>query len=131
MKALGLFSKAFIACATLALGLAAGPAFAHAKLLAETPPANESSTATPSTTPPGELRLSFSEELVAAFSRVEVLDENGQHVAATVTLDPTDAKVLVATFSEPLPAGSFTINWKAVSADGHKITGTYTITVGK
>lgn len=121
--------KAFLACASLALALAAGPAFAHAKLLAETPPSIEDKAASAPAGPVTSLRLTFSEDLVAAFSKAEIVDVSGATVPATVALDPADSKILIVTPATPLPAGTYTVNWKAVSADGHKITGTYGIAV--
>ena len=48
---------------------------------------------------------------------------------ATVALDPNDAKVLVVTFAAPLAKGEYTVDWTAVSDDGHKVTGTYKVNV--
>ena len=118
---------AFLACATLALALAAGPAFAHAKLLSEVPAAEGSSNAAPVT----ELRLNFSEALNAAFSKVEVKDAAGGPVNATVALDPDNNKVLVVTFATPLSKGEYSVDWSAVSADGHKTTGGYKVDVAQ
>jgi len=115
---------AFMVCATAALALAAGPAFAHAKLLSEVP-------ADAAAAPVTELRLSFSEALNSAFSKVEVIDAAGLEATATVTLDAADAKVLVVTFPAALAAGTHTVNWTAVSDDGHKTTGSYQLVVAQ
>jgi methionine-rich copper-binding protein CopC len=121
---------AFLACATLALALAAGPAFAHAKLLSEVPVAEDAANAPAVTSPVTELRLNFSEELNAAFSKVEVKDAMGIVVeGASVALDATDAKVLVVTFATPLAKGEYAVDWTAVAADGHKTTGSYKVGV--
>ncbi len=114
---------AFMLCATAALALAAGPAFAHAELLSEVP-AEAASTASVT-----ELRLSFSEPLNSTFSKVEVVDAAGVEAAGAVALDAADAKVLVVTFPTALAAGTYTVNWTAVSDDGHKTTGTYQLVV--
>lgn len=118
---------AFMACATAALAMAAGPAFAHAKLLSEVPAAVDAADAAAATVPVSELRLTFSEALNVAFSKVEVVDGAGQAAAGVVALDPADNKVLVVTLAAPLAAGDYTVNWTAVSDDGHKVTGTYTL----
>ena len=118
---------AFMACATAALAVAAGPAFAHAKLLSEVPAAADAADAAAATAPVGELRLTFSESLNVAFSKVEVLDGTGQTTVGTVALDASDNKVLVVTLATPLVAGDYTVNWTAVSDDGHKMTGTYAL----
>ena len=120
---------AFMACATMALALAAGPAFAHAKLLSEVPAAADTAGAAAATAPVNELRLSFSESLNVAFSKVEIVDAAGQATAGAVALDAADNKVLVVTLAAPLAAGAYTVNWTALSDDGHKMTGTYTLNV--
>ncbi len=118
-----------LACATLALALAAGPALAHAKLLSEVPVATDGAAAPAATAPVAELRLSFSEALIAAVSTVKVVDAGGAAHEATVALDATDPKVLVVTFAAPLAAGQYTVNWTAVSDDGHKVAGSYQLNV--
>jgi hypothetical protein len=117
---------AFMLCATAALALAAGPAFAHAKLLSEVP-----AEAAASTAPVTELRLTFSEALNSAFSKAQVVDAAGAEANATVALDAADAKVLVVTFPAALAAGTYTVNWTAVSDDGHKTTGSYQLVVAQ
>lgn len=122
----------FAVCATLALAVAAGPAFAHAKLLSEAPAAEDATGAQPAAAPVTELRLGFSESLNAAFSKVAVTDAAGNAVAAQgVGLDANDDKVLVVTFAAPLPAGEYTVDWTAVAGDGHKTTGTYKVNVAQ
>lgn len=125
MRLLKPLRLACLACASLALALAAGPAFAHAKLLSEVPAAADGAAAPANTAPITELRLSFSEALNAAFSKVVVVDAGGAAHEASIALDPADAKVLVVTFAAPLGAGQYTVNWAVVSDDGHKVAGSY------
>jgi len=121
---------ALTVCATLALALAAGPAFAHAKLLSESPPAIDAVNAAPTAAPVTELRLNFSEALNAAFSKAKVSDAMGMAVeGVTLALDPKDDKVLVVTFAAPLVKGDYSVEWTAVANDGHKTTGNYKLTV--
>jgi len=117
---------AFMLCATAALALAAGPAFAHAKLLSEVP-AEAAASAAPVT----ELRLTFSEALNSTFSKAQVVDASGAEAPATGTLDAADAKVLVVTFPAALAVGTYTVNWTAASEDGHKTTGSYQLVVAQ
>jgi copper resistance protein C len=114
---------AFMLCATAALALAAGPAFAHAKLLSEVPAAADAAAAAPVS----ELRLTFSEGVNLAFSKVAIVDAAGQATTGTLALDGADNKVLVVTLATPLAAGAYTVDWTAVSDDGHKMKGTYTL----
>lgn len=119
---------AFMVCATTALALAAGPAFAHAKLLSEVPAADAAGTAA-AIAPVTELRLSFSESLDVAFCKVDIVDAAGQAITGTVALDKADNMVLVLTLAAPLAEGKYTVNWTAVSEDGHKVSGDYTLSV--
>jgi hypothetical protein len=130
MRVLQPFRLACLAAATVALILAAGPAFAPAKLLSEVPAATDGAAAVATAGPVTELRLSFSEALNAAFSKVAVVDATGASHEATVAVDATDATVLVVTFAEPLEAGQYTVNWTAVSDDGHKVAGSYQLNIG-
>jgi methionine-rich copper-binding protein CopC len=119
-------------CAGVALMFAAGPVFAHAKLLSEVPAAADAASAPAQTTPVKELRLVFSEALNLAFSKVKVTDKAGSEVAlGAVALDPKDDKTLVAPLTDPLAAGEYTVDWSAVSNDGHKTTGSYSFKVAE
>ena len=75
------------------------------------------------------MRLEFSEE-VASPAFVEVTAADGTEVAAG------DPQVLGATVETPLaangPAGSYTISYRVVSADGHPVSGelTFEVTTG-
>ncbi len=123
---------AFAACAAVALAVAAGPAFAHAKLLSESPPAEDAPGAVAGSTPVTEFRLTFSEGLNAAFSKAIVTDAAGNPVATqSIALDPSDDKVLVVTFAAPLTKGEYSVDWTAVAGDGHKTTGTYKVNVAQ
>jgi len=121
----------FAVAATVALGLAAGPAFAHAKLLSEVPAAEDAATAAVNPAPVTELRLSFSEELNGTFSKAQVKDAMGMAIDSKVTLDPKDDKILVVTFAAPLAKGEYTVDWTAVASDGHKTNGTYKVSVAQ
>ena len=126
------FRTAFLLVATGALALAAGPAFAHAKLLSEVPAAVDATTPQPTPQPLTELRLVFSESLNLAFSKLKLSDASGNEVAlGPLALDPKDDKTLLAPLTATLPVGDYTVDWTGVSADGHKMTGTYKIKVAQ
>jgi methionine-rich copper-binding protein CopC len=126
------FRTAFLVVATAALALAAGPAFAHAKLVSEVPAAVDAATPVPTPAPLTELRLVFSESLNLAFSKLKLTDATGKDVTlGALALDPKDDKTLLAPLTGTLPVGDYTVDWTAVSADGHKTTGTYTFKVAQ
>jgi copper resistance protein C len=119
-----------IAAALLALsaaGLAGAPANAHPALTSSNPQANA-----PAAGSPAEIRLSFSERLIAKFSGVDLKDESGKPVATgAATVDPKDGKQLVVPLTAPLAAGSYTVLWHAVSEDTHRVTGQYSFKVAR
>lgn len=104
------------------------PVAAHAELLLAVPAAGSTVTLPA----PTELRLSFSEELELAFTKVSITGPDGQKVAiGQLSLDPADASILVVPLAGGLAAGVMTVDWTAVAADGHKSKGSYSLTVFK
>ena len=102
---------------------AATPAFAHAHLLSATPAVDSKGPA------PTALVLHFSEALEKKFSKVSIVTAAGKDVALNVAFDPKDVKAMTATPSAPLAAGTYKVNWTAVTPDTHKLTGSYNFTV--
>ena len=113
----------FSLAAILALGLS-GQAFAHAHLKSATPADKSTIKASPS-----ELDLTFSEGLNLKFSGIKV---TGPDKAVVKLGDPMlmqNDTVLMVPVSGTLGAGTYTVEWHALSADGHKTNGSYTFTV--
>ncbi|THD78032.1 MAG: copper resistance protein CopC [Phenylobacterium sp.] len=109
--------KVLILAAALAT-FAAGEASAHARLLNATPAKGATAHA------PKMLRLSFSEAIVPAKSRVTV-DGPGRVATGPLTLDPKNKHVAILPFSAPLAPGAYKVNWGATTDDGHHTEGTY------
>jgi methionine-rich copper-binding protein CopC len=108
-----------------AASLLGASANAHPTLISSNPQAN-----VPAGSSPTEIRLSFTERVIAKFSGVELKDESGKPVATgAATVDPKDRKQLVVPIATPLAAGSYTVVWHAVSEDTHRVTGQYTFKV--
>ena len=102
-----------------------GAALAHPALLGGQPGPNAVVSARPR-----ELRLTFSEPLFINFSGVEITNARGAKLPlGRPTLARGDGKVLVVHLKTALPAGVYTVSWHAVSADTHRITGSYRFTV--
>ena len=102
-----------------------GPAFAHPKLESAIPAADISVI-----TSPKEIKLNFSEGIVAKFSSLELKDEGGRAIpTGDAVIDPKDPKQLVVAVSAPLTPGRYTVNWHAVSEDTHKVSGDYSFRV--
>lgn len=112
------------ALATLSTLALATQASAHAHLTASNPAAETTVAA------PKQLTLQFSEKLQPKFSGLTVTmpQMNGMATPVKVTVSK-DRMGLVATPTHPLSAGVYKVNWRAVTADTHRMTGAYTFTV--
>jgi hypothetical protein len=101
-------------------------AMAHAELSHATPlPGGTVPTA------PSEVTLNFSEPLEPAFSSVVVHDASGGRVdKADGHVDNADRTVMRASL-QPLAAGTYTVEWRAVTVDTHRTQGTFTFHVGE
>lgn len=99
-----------------------GPAQAHDTLLS-TDPEDGSSLETS----PEEIAFTFSSDILDVSPLVRISDDSGEEIAEIV---PTvDGPTATAALEEPLPAGTYDIQWRVVSGDGHPIEGTLTLTV--
>jgi copper resistance protein C len=102
------------------------PAFAHAQLRSATP-ASGSTLATA----PAEVVVNFSETLEPAFSSLVVSDANGKRVdKADTHLDQGD-KTTMRVSLPPLGQGAYIVHWRAVTADTHRVDGSFTFRVGQ
>ena len=78
-------------------------------------------------TAPRELSLWFTENLEPAFSSVEVLDASGARVDQA---KPRVEAAVMRVGLKPLPPGTYKVRWRAVSADTHKMEGSFSFRVG-
>lgn len=111
----------FIAVAA-AVAFAAGPAAAHARLVGATPAPDSTVAATRS------LSLTFSERSVPAFSSFDVVNAAGEKVAIEIAFSD-DGKTMTGTAARQLASGTYRIEWRIASADGHRMTGAYSFSV--
>jgi methionine-rich copper-binding protein CopC len=113
--------------AVLAMSLLATSANAHATLMSASPAAD-----VPSKVSPTEIKLNFSERVIAKFSGLELKDEAGKAIVTGVPVtDPKDQKQLVVPLPAPLMAGHYTVTWHAVSEDTHRVKGQYSFAVDR
>ena len=102
---------------------------AHPKLLSSTPAEGAEGAA------PGRIELHFSESLVTQFSGAKlVMTEMGGMAHSPMPMKAkvsasSDPKTMLITPLAPLPAGTYQVQWRAVSADTHPITGNGTFKV--
>lgn len=110
--------------ALLLFAASGGMVLAHSELIQSEPaPGDELAIS------PAEIRLTFSEP-VAADSQIILLAGTFTPIAGLVSqIDPEQPEVLFT----PLPlleAATYTVQWTAVSDDGHEISGSYSFSVG-
>lgn len=108
----------------IAAGLFATAAFAHPALVSSTP-ADKSEVDAPAT-----IELKFTETLVPQFSAANLVmtgmpgmpNHGNMKINASVAA-AGDGKTMVITPAQPLRAGDYRVEWRAVSSDTHPITG--------
>ena len=99
----------------------AAPVSAHAHLVSSSPATNA---ITPS---PKKLTLTFSERLMPAFSKLQlIMPMNGRNfnVAMKTGVDRDGRTLVGIPESRRLMKGAYLIKWTAASFDGHRMTGT-------
>jgi copper transport protein len=104
--------------------LSCAPALAHATLV-EASPARGGEISEP----PERVELRFTEPVSAEFDPVVVRAADGARVdARDARVAPEDARVVLAGLEE-LPEGSYTVEWRVTSIDGHVVEGLYEFAV--
>ena len=79
---------------------------------------------------PKEIRLTFSENLIAKFSGLTIKDQSGRPIGtASPSVDSNDKRQLIVPISTPLPPGAYDVDWYAVGADTHRVTGHFSFRV--
>jgi methionine-rich copper-binding protein CopC len=102
-------------------------ALAHAHLVRATPAAGGTVQ-----TAPSEVTLHFSEKLEAKFSSVVVHDAAGKQVdKGDGTVDKSDRTLMRVQLQQPVAPGVYKVEWKVMSADTHKVDGSFTFKVGE
>jgi copper resistance protein C len=99
--------------------LMAAPASAHDRLISSAPDAGSTGPA------PSRVRLTMNEDVVKVGSRVVVTGPSGPVTGRLTTSGPD----LTESFADPLTAGRYTVTWRAVSSDGHPVSGRFGFTV--
>ena len=110
--------------------LASSLALAHPKLVSSAPADKAEVPA------PQKIELRFSENLVTQFSGANLMmtgmpgmaDHAPMKMAVKVS-GSDDPKTMVITPTQPLPPGSYRVDWRAVSSDTHPVNGNLAFTV--
>lgn len=81
---------------------------------------------------PKVIKLWFTETVRASVTRVKITGAGKHDVAlGVITIDTAAKSPAVAEIKETLKPGTYVVDWKTMSADGHPSTGTFAFTVGK
>lgn len=108
-----------------AIFLAVSTSLAHAKLVSSTPSAGARLT-----TSPTSVSLEFSVRVQSRMSSIAVTDQSGASIIVGTLVESDQGKLI----SVPLPeilAGSYRVDWRALSADDHMIDGNFEFRVGE
>ncbi|MGE6348753.1 copper resistance CopC/CopD family protein [Bacillus mycoides] len=102
-------------------------ASAHAYVVKSNPAENETLKKAPSI-----VKIEFDEDIqVSSFNTLFVRDTSGQRVdLKDAHIDTKNKKILEAGLKENLKNGLYSIQWKAISADGHPIQGVIPFRIG-
>ena len=81
------------------------------------------------TNSPTEIKVWFTQNLEPAFSKLEVRDAKGEEVdKKDAHLDDKNPSLFIVSLP-PLPSGTYTVIWHAVSVDTHKTQGHFEFTI--
>ena len=98
---------------------------AHANLTTSTPPAGSTVQISPS-----EIRLQFNEAIEPRFSQISLEAKGSPPISGgPASTDPNDKSIVIFKLPRLLEPGSYKVNWRVVSADTHKIKGSFTFHV--
>ena len=73
---------------------------------------------------PPEVTLQFSEAVETAFGSIRVYDCGGSRVDSGKIIRPSESSVAVE-IGRRLPAGTYTVTWRVISADAHPVAGAF------
>jgi copper transport protein len=107
------------------IGWSVSPALAHAELTSTDPVSGSVLDA-----PPDAVTLSFSEAIDIGLGAVRLFDGRGRSVDVGAATHPDGRASEVRIDVPDLPNGSYVVDWRVVSADGHPIRGAFMFQVG-
>jgi copper transport protein len=123
----GLLVALAVLAATLGFGVAdAGPAAAHAVVTNSTPTDGQVVAA-----PPNEVQVQFSERVSSDVGGLTVLNADGDRVDNDDSTMGETGLVLRASVESGLSEGTYVMNYRVISADGHPIAGSIVFGVGE
>ncbi|WP_145871971.1 copper resistance protein CopC [Bacillus licheniformis] len=101
-------------------------AFAHAYIVNSTPAENQELKKAPA-----EIKIEFNEAIQKGFHSITVRNSSGERVDSGKTeIDPQNAKIMTVKLKPKLQDDIYSAEWRAVSADGHPVSGTIPFSIG-
>lgn len=101
-----------------------GTAMFHNHLVKSTPAEGEKLA-----TAPKEVRLWFNERPEVPFTSVTLLRADSTKIATIKALATDDSMAVSAPLPSALPAGTYLVQWRTASRDGHAIRGIFGFTI--
>jgi copper transport protein len=114
----------FLTLLSASAALAILPSTKHATLVSSEPPANSHLASAPT-----RVRLVYSEPIEGKLAKVSIVPATGAPIVLRAGADPRDVHAVIAPV-DALGPGSYKVQWRVVSADGHPVDGTFSFTVG-
>jgi copper transport protein len=115
--------RAVLAAVVVVALAAPASALAHATLIHESPDLRQRLAQ-----PPTQVVLTYDQPVDAVRDALVVLNAKGENVARPPRALKTKRE-LVAALPKNLPTGAYTVRWRALSSDGHVVSGLYTFGV--
>lgn len=101
-------------------------ASAHAYIIKSTPSENEIVNQAPQ-----KVTIEFDETIQPSFNSIEVFDSAGNRVdQKNGGIDPNNPSIIESGLDENLPAGTYSVQWRVVSSDGHPVEGVIPFQIG-
>jgi copper transport protein len=120
-------AAALVGAAVVLLGVlaAAGTAAAHAELLSSFPANQELLEVAPE-----EIALQFTEAVDPIEPGIRLLDADGDEVEIAAVDQSAGSDRMRSSIPTTLDDGTYVVAWQAVSADSHRVRGSFTFSVG-
>jgi copper transport protein len=100
---------------------------AHAYIMKSSPYENETLSKSPK-----KVTIQFDEKIQSSFKSLKVFDSKGKRADKKNShIDPSRPSVLTCDLKANLPKGTYRIQWRVVSSDGHPVEGVIPFQVGK
>ncbi|MGJ7913406.1 copper resistance protein CopC [Neobacillus sp. LXY-1] len=119
----------FLFISVIVVFLFLNPAYtsAHAYIIKSEPSENEILDQAPN-----RVSIQFDETIQPTFHSIKVFDSDGKQVdQKNGRIDPHHASIIGADLESNLPNGTYTVQWKVVSGDGHPVEGIIPFQIGE